>query len=205
MLLRSFNGPEPGGPESTIRKWEREKEASISWFMQRTNKTLEQGLHCSWRHRTSSGGGLESPGRFPCSRELDGGREREKERHGDPSLWWSKGVLMIFFVSMYRLLYKEFLSTMIKIRKPNVQQPVSRKQGISNGHKVRRQSISQERESWLSSFVVRRMFTEGNPQMCFISWPHSWEQHDSPLVPVVRNWYGTEDLWETGNSTQESC
>ena len=73
--------------------------------------------------------------------------EREKERHGDPSLWWSKGVLMIFFVSMYRLLYKEFLSTMIKIRKPNIQQLLSRKQGISKGHKVRRQSISQERGS----------------------------------------------------------
>ena len=49
-------------------------------------------------------------------------------------------------VGVYRLFYKEFLSTMIKIRKPNVQQPLSRKQGISNGHKVRRQSISQERE-----------------------------------------------------------
>ena len=131
-------------------------------------------------------------------------RERERKTRGPKSLE-EQGCFNDLFVSMYRLLCKDFLSTMIKIRKPNVQQPVSRKQGISNGHKVRRQSISQERESWLSSFVVRRMFTEGNPQMCFISWPHSWEQHDSPLVPVVRNWYGTEDLWETGNSTQESC
>ena len=48
-------------------------------------------------------------------------------------------------VSIYRLLYKEFLLTMIKIRKPDVQQQLSRKQGINNGHKVRRQSISQER------------------------------------------------------------
>ena len=32
-------------------------------------------------------------------------------------------------------------------------------------------SISQERGSWLSSFVVRRMFTERNPCMCFILWP----------------------------------
>ena len=63
--------------------------------------------------------------------------------------------------SIYRLLYKEFLSTMIKIRKPNVQQPLSREQGINNGHKVRRQSISQERGWILSSFVVRRMLTEG--------------------------------------------
>ena len=29
-------------------------------------------------------------------------------------------------VSIYRLLYKKFLSTIIKIRKPNVQQPLSR-------------------------------------------------------------------------------
>ena len=62
-------------------------------------------------------------------------------------------------VSIYRLLYKEFLSTRIKIRKPNVQQPLPRDQGINNGHKVRRQSISQERGSRLNSFVIRRMFT----------------------------------------------
>ena len=141
---------------------------------------------------------------FPRSRELARKRERKRKTRGSKSLV-EQGWFNDLSVSIYRLFYKEFLLTMIKIRKPNVQQPLSRKQGISNGHKVRRQSISQERESWLSSFIVRRMFTEGNPQMCFISWPHSWEQHDSPLVPVVRNWYGTEDLWETGNSTQESC
>ena len=48
---------------------------------------------------------------------------------------------------------------MIRIRKPNV--PLPREQGINNGHKVRRQSISQERGWILSSFVVRRMLTEG--------------------------------------------
>ena len=37
-------------------------------------------------------------------------------------------------VSTYRLLCKEFLSTMIKIRKPDVQQLLSRKQGINSGH-----------------------------------------------------------------------
>ena len=35
-----------------------------------------------------------------------------------------------FSVSIYRLWYKKFLLTMIKIRKPNVQQPLSREQGI---------------------------------------------------------------------------
>ena len=73
-------------------------------------------------------------------------------------------------VSIYRQLYKEFLSMIIKIRKPNVQQPngYSREQGIKNGHKVRRQSISQERGVRLSSFVIRGMFTEGDSCMCFI-------------------------------------
>ena len=33
-------------------------------------------------------------------------------------------------VSIYRLLYKKFLSTMIKIRKPNVQYPLPREQGM---------------------------------------------------------------------------
>ena len=69
-------------------------------------------------------------------RERGRERERKKERHGDPSLWWSKGAFNDLSVSIYRLLYKEFLSTMIKIRKPNVQQPLSREQGINNGHKV---------------------------------------------------------------------
>ena len=68
-------------------------------------------------------------------------------------------------VSIYRLLYKEFLSTMIKIRKPNVQQLLPREQGINNGHKVRRQSISQERGTRLSSFVLKRMFTKGDPSL----------------------------------------
>ena len=49
---------------------------------------------------------------------------------------------------------------MIKIRKPNVQQLSPREQGINDGHKVRRQSISQERGSRLSSFVIKRKFTK---------------------------------------------
>ena len=67
-----------------------------------------------------------------------------------------------FSVSIYKLWYKKFLMTMIKIRKPSVSQPLPREQGIKNCHKVRRTSIAQERESRLSSFVVKRMFTEGD-------------------------------------------
>ena len=83
---------------------------------------------------------------FYCFRELVRGREREREREtwGHKSLV-EQGCFHDLFVSIYRLLYKEFLSRMIKIRKPNVQQPLSREQGINNGHNVRRQSISQER------------------------------------------------------------
>ena len=68
-------------------------------------------------------------------------------------------------VSIYGLLNKEFLSTMIQIRKPNVQQPLPKEQAINNGRKVRRQSISQERGLWLGSFVIRRMFTDGDSRM----------------------------------------
>ena len=113
-MLGSFNGPEPGSLESTIRKKEREKE--------RKKDTETQAL-------------MEQR----CFNDLS--------------------------VSIYRLLYKKFVSTMIKIRKPNVQQPLPREQGINNGHKVRRQSISQEKGSRLSSFVVRRMFTEGDSSL----------------------------------------
>ena len=75
-------------------------------------------------------------------------REREREREREtwaPKPLVEEGCFNDLSVSIYRLLYKEFLLTVIKIRKPNLQQPLSRKQGISNGHKVRRQSISQER------------------------------------------------------------
>ena len=49
---------------------------------------------------------------------------------------------------------------MIKIRKPNVQITITKGTRDNDDHKVRRQSISQERGSRLSSFVVKRMFTK---------------------------------------------
>ena len=70
-------------------------------------------------------------------------RERERKTQGPKSLV-EQGCFNDLSVRIYRLLYKEFLSTMIKIRKPDVQQQLSRKQGINNGYKVRRHSISQE-------------------------------------------------------------
>ena len=139
--------------------------------MQRTNKTLEQGLHHSRRHRAPSRGGLESLGRrmslegfHTLENQPEGGRKwRERERKTRvPKPLVEQGCFNDLSVSIYRLLYKEFLSKMIKIRKPKVQQPLSREQGINNGDKVRRQPISQERGSRLSSIVIRRMFPEGD-------------------------------------------
>ena len=44
-----------------------------------------------------------------------------------------------------------------------------------DGHKVRRQSISQERGLRLSSFVIKRMFTKGDSSLSYND-PSSWEQ-----------------------------
>ena len=97
------------------------------------------------------------------------GREREKERKTwGPKPLVEQGCFNDFSVSIYRLLYKEFLLTMIKIRISNIQQLLPREQGINNGHKIRRQSISQERGSRLSSFVIKRMFTEGDSNLSHI-------------------------------------
>ena len=91
-------------------------------------------------------------------------RERERGRRGLKPLV-EEGCFNDLSVNIYKLLYQKFLSTLIKIRKPNVQQPLPKEQGINNGHKVRRQSISQERGSRLSNFVIRRMFTEGDSSL----------------------------------------
>ena len=48
------------------------------------------------------------------------------------------------------------------------QQPLAREQGINKGHQARRLSISQERGSRLSTFVVKRMFTEGDSSLSHI-------------------------------------
>ena len=81
-------------------------------------------------------------------------------------------------VSVYRLLYKKFPSI-----QTNIQQPLPREQGINNGHKVRRQSISQERGSRLSSFVIRRKFTEGVSSL-------------SPMTSVLRAACCSTGFWQ---------
>ena len=121
-------------------------------------------------------------------REGEGGREREikKETKTDKGTQVLMGQRCFndLSVSIYRLMYKKFLSTMIKIRKPNVQQPLPREQGINNGHKVRRQSISQERGSRLGSFVLRRTFTEGDPSL------------SHTMISVLRAECSSTRLWQ---------
>ena len=129
----------------------KEKEADIPWLMQRTNKDLDTGLASltkaqgtlsrgSWKFWQES----EHDG-FLCSKVLAREREGEKERKKDTGTQALMEQMCFddLSVSIYRLLYKKFLSTMIKIRKPNIQQLLPREQGINIGHKVRRQSISQ--------------------------------------------------------------
>ena len=100
-------------------------------------------------------------------------RERERKKDTGTQALMEQRCFNEFSVSIYRLWYKKFLLTMIKIRKPKVQQLLPKEQGINNGHKVRGQSISQERGSRLSSFVVNRMFTKGDSSL----------SHTTTLVP----------------------
>ena len=53
-MLKSFNGLERGGPESTNKKVRREKEAGIPWFTQKANKAPAGGLLCSRRPQAPS-------------------------------------------------------------------------------------------------------------------------------------------------------
>ena len=69
-----------------------------------------------------------------------------------------------FSMSIYRLWYKKLLSGMIDIRKSNTA-TVTKRTRSNVSHKVRRQSISQERGTRLSGFVLKRMFTRGDPNL----------------------------------------
>ena len=66
-----------------------------------------------------------------CFRELARERERQKDKKdmGTQALMEQR-CFNDLSVSIYRLLYKKFLLTMIKIRKPNVQQPLPRDKGL---------------------------------------------------------------------------
>ena len=117
-------------------------------------------------------------------KERERGRERERKKDTGTQALMEQMCFNDLSLSIYRLLYKKFLSTMIKMRKPNVQQPLPREQGINNGHKVRRQTISQERGLRLSSFVVRRMFTEGDSNL------------SHPMTSALRTACSSTPFWQ---------
>ena len=58
-------------------------------------------------------------------------REREREKDMGTQVLMEEMCFNDLSVSIFRLLYKECLSTMIKIRKPNIEQPLPREQGIN--------------------------------------------------------------------------
>ena len=99
-------------------------------------KSLTQDLHRSQRHQAPSRGGLRSPGRKVSTTGLhapesqpEKKRERETKKTRGPKLDEAR-CFNDFSMSIYRLQYKNLLSGMIEIRKPNVQQLLPREQGV---------------------------------------------------------------------------
>ena len=105
--------------------------------MQKTNKVLDAGLASLTKapgalSRRGEGTGhllesLRSPGRRVsktsfCAPENLPRKERERERKKDmgTQALMEQRCIKEFSVSIYKLWYKKFLTTMIKIRKPSV-------------------------------------------------------------------------------------
>ena len=59
------------------------------------------------------------------------GGEKERKKDTGPQALMEQKCFNDLSVSIYRLLYKEFLLTMIKIRIPNIQQLLPREQGLT--------------------------------------------------------------------------
>ena len=88
--------------------------------MQKTNKALEQGLYHLSRHRASSQGGLESPGRKVSSagfhapenlvRKREREKERERERKKDTGTQVEQECFIELCVSIYTVLQGSFFS-----------------------------------------------------------------------------------------------
>lgn len=104
--------------------------------------------------------------------------EREKERKSTQTQ--ASGVSMFIDLSwVYRSYYtRNFNSD--KDQKPNVQQLLSREQGLNNGHKVRKQLISVKEGRTKQFFGCgKRMLLEGNPGMF-----HPDSQSWSSMLPT---------------------
>ena len=90
--------------------------------MQKTNKALEQGLYHLCRHRASSQGGLESPGRKVSSagfhapenlvrkREREKERERERKKDTGTHILMEQGCFIELCVSIYTVLQGSLFS-----------------------------------------------------------------------------------------------
>ena len=84
MMLRSFLQTGAWWIRVNEKK-AKERETYIPWVTWKTNKALEQGLYHSRRHRMSSQGGLENPGRKVSSAGLHAPKnqpERERRTRG---------------------------------------------------------------------------------------------------------------------------
>ena len=68
-------------------------------------------------------------------------------------------------MSIYGLWYKKLLSGMIEIRKPNIQQPLPREQGVMLVTRLGHNPYLKKGEPRLSGFVLKRMFAKGDPSL----------------------------------------
>ena len=92
------------------------------------------------------------------------------------------------FTFTYILLYKEALGKKLG-KEQKTRRITTVTKGITrnnNRHKARRQSITWVTGSWLNNVTLGEQVTEGNPCMCSIPWPQSWEQLATLLVPVYQ-------------------
>ena len=74
-----------------------------------------------------------------------------------------------FSVSIYSLYIYSFVNDKYQKIKRTV--TVTKRTRDDDGHKVRRQSVSQERGLRLSSFIVKRMFPKGDSSLSYTMTP----------------------------------
>ena len=162
---------------------EREKEADTPWFTQKTNKVLDTGLASLTKapgalsrwvkaqgdfSRESQKSGQESEQDGLCaprnqSRRV-GEREREREKDTGTQALMEQRCFNDFSVSIQAVVQEvSFIND--KHQKTKRIVIVTKGTRDDDGQKVRRQSISQERGSRLSSFVIKRMFTKGDSSL----------------------------------------
>ena len=132
LMLRSFNGLEPGGPESTDKKVKQRRRLTFLGLRRKPIRPLAQGVLCLRRPQVPSrwGEGVErllervweaQAGKWtqrPSALQRNSLREREKERERKtrgPELWWSKGVLFNI-VWVFILSYKAAIFSRDKIK-----------------------------------------------------------------------------------------